>query len=332
MLLLEKPLKSTIKTVGPDVAIEDLEKMLLIRQFEIRGEAAYQMGKVGGFYHSYIGQEAIQTAAVRVFGQEPWYIGFYRCHALALLLGASPDELMAELYGKSTGNVKGRGGSMHFVTKRLLGGFGIVGGQIPIAIGAAFTVQYLDQKENFAVCFLGDGAVAQGSFHESLNLASLWNLPVIFIIENNQWGMGTHVNRAIATSPIAETQAPSYGIKGYTVDGMDYFACHGCFTQAKQQVLKDRRPILIEAICERFKGHSISDPGAYRTKESLHQCMKKDPIDHLYKELHKHKLIDKQEFESLEKTQRETVVKSMDFAEKSPPPNETDLEEGVYAP
>ena len=174
-----------IKTLGKEKLLENLRKMLLIRNFEIRAESAYQQGFIGGFFHSYIGQEAIQTAAIEAFGIQHWYTTTYRCHALALLLGAHPNELMAELYGRATGNAKGRGGSMHFFTERLLGGFGIVGGHIPVATGAAFSIKYKEEKEKIAVCFLGDGAVAQGAFHESLNLASLWSLPCIYVIENN---------------------------------------------------------------------------------------------------------------------------------------------------
>src|SRR3984885_15394096 len=195
-------LDKRIKEIGQKELINVLKQMLFIRNFEVRAESAYLQGKVGGFFHSYIGQEAIQTAAVQVLGPNNWYITSYRCHALALLLGATPNELMAELYGRSTGNAKGRGGSMHFYTERLLGGFGIVGGQIPIATGAAFTLKYQGKKDEASFCFLGEGAVAQGAFHESLNLASLWNLPCIYVIENNKWGMGTHVERAIAVKEI----------------------------------------------------------------------------------------------------------------------------------
>ena len=185
-----------LKEIGQKELINALKQMLLIRNFEVRAESAYLQGKVGGFFHSYIGQEAIQIAAVQVLGQNNWYITSYRCHALALLLGATPNELMAELYGRATGNARGRGGSMHFYTDRLIGGFGIVTGQLPIAVGAAFSLKYKGIKDQVAICFLGDGAVAQGAFHESLNLASLWNLPCIFVIENNRWGMGTPVEKS----------------------------------------------------------------------------------------------------------------------------------------
>ena len=175
---------------------------------------------------------------LQVLGPDNWFITSYRCHALALLLGATPNELMAELYGQATGNAKGRGGSMHFYTDRLLGGFGIVGGQIPIATGAAFTLKYQNNRKEVAICFLGDGAVAQGAFHESLNLAALWKLPCIYVIENNLWGMGTAVERAISVPRLAEDKAPGYGMKGYTFDGMDFFNCYAGFDHVHQEVLK----------------------------------------------------------------------------------------------
>ncbi|MFZ0564983.1 MAG: pyruvate dehydrogenase (acetyl-transferring) E1 component subunit alpha [Chlamydiales bacterium] len=320
-----------IKQLGKERVIEALKWMLLIRHFEVRGESAYQHGLVGGFYHAYSGQESIQVAAVQAFGLNNWYIGFYRCHALALLLGATPNELMAELYGRATGNAKGRGGSMHLYAERMLGGFAIVGGHLPIAAGAAFSLKYLNRKDELAICFLGEGAVAQGAFHETLNLASLWNLPVIFIIENNQWGMGTHVNRAISATPIAEKQAPSYGMKGYTLNGMDYFNCYAGFEHIYREVLETSRPVLIECVCERFSGHSISDPGFYRSKEELKKVKEQDPIAHLQQILEKKNLIDENGFKAMDKEAKETVIAAMKFAEESPWPSPTTLEEEVYA-
>lgn len=317
------------KSSEKERVLQALKWMLLIRNFEIRGESAYQNGMVGGFYHSYAGEEAIQTAAVQVFGPNNWYIGFYRCHALALLLGATPKELMAELYGRATGNAKGRGGSMHLYTDRMLGGFAIVGGHLPIATGAAFSIKYLNKKDEVALCFLGEGAVAQGAFHESLNLASLWDLPVVFIIENNQWGMGTHVSRALCfPDKIAEKQAQSYNMKGYTVDGMDYFACYEAFKKIHQEVLATSRPVLVECLCERFKGHSISDPGLYRTKAALQKVTERDPIHHLREAL---KLSD-EAFKALDKEAREVIMEAMNYAEKSPWPSPATLEKDVYAP
>lgn len=308
-----------------------LKEMLLIRNFEIRAESAYLQGKVGGFFHSYIGQEAIQTAAVDVMGKNQWWTTSYRCHALALLLGATPNELMAELYGRATGNAKGRGGSMHFYTDRLLGGFGIVTGQVPIATGAAFSAKYLKQ-DIVSVCFMGEGAVAQGSFHEALNLSSLWDLPCIYVIENNQWGMGTVVERAICVEPIAEKKAPGYNMKGYTFDGMDFFNCHAGFSHVFEEVKKTSRPVLVEVVTERFKGHSVSDQAAYRTKEELASCMERDPIRLYSKALIDQGHISETDYEALDKEQKEKAIAAMKFADESPWPDPITLEEDVFAP
>lgn len=323
--------KSLIQKIGKETLLQCLKEMLLIRNFEIRAESAYLQGKVGGFFHSYMGQEPIQTAAVRVMGKKQWWATSYRCHALALLLGATPNELMAELYGRATGNAKGRGGSMHFYTDRLLGGFGIVTGQVPIATGAAFSMKYLKQ-DGVSVCFMGEGAVAQGSLHESLNIASLWDLPCIYVIENNQWGMGTAVSRAISAQPIAEKQAPSYNIKGYTLDGMDFFNCYAGFSHIYEETKKTSRPVLVEVVTERFRGHSISDPGVYRSKEELSKCMEKDPILTFYKILSDHGMITEAQYEAMDKEQKELVVAAMKFADESPWPDPITLGEDVFAP
>ncbi len=320
-----------LASLGKEKLLVVLEQMLLIRNFELRAESAYLQGKVGGFFHAYVGQEAIQTAAITAVGKEQWWSTSYRCHALALLLGATPNELMAELYGKATGNARGRGGSMHFYTDRLLGGFGIVGGQIPIATGAAFTCKYLKKKE-ISLCFLGDGAVAQGAFHESLNLAALWNLPCIYVIENNQWGMGTAVERAISVEPIAEKKAGSFGMKGYTVDGMNFFDCYAAFQHIFKEMQETGAPVLVEMITERFKGHSISDPGLYRSKECLTEAMEKDPIQILLKEMILAGMITSEEYEALDRKQKEIVMASMKYAEESLWPDPITLEEDVYAP
>lgn len=319
------------KKLGKERLLSILRKMLMIRHFEVRGEAAYLSGFVGGFYHSYAGQEAIQTAVFETFGQENWYVGFYRCHALALLLGAPVNELMAELYGRKTGNARGRGGSMHLYTERMLGGFAIVGGHLPIAIGAAFSAKYQNKKE-VALCFLGEGAVAQGAFHESLNLAALWNLPVVFIIENNHWGMGTHVSRAISVDKIAEKHAIGYGINGYTLDGMDFFACFEGFEKIKNEVLETSRPVLVECVCERFRGHSISDPGLYRTKEVVQENLKKDPILLVRKVMEDAGILNEATFKEMDNEEKEKVIKAMKYAEESPWPSPATLEEDVYAP
>lgn len=329
-----------VKALGKEKLLNILQSMLLIRNFEIRAESAYQQGKIGGFFHSYMGQEAIATGALTAVGKDQWWAGSYRCHALALLLGATPNELMAELYGKATGNAKGRGGSMHFFTDRLLGGFGIVGGQIPIATGAAFTAKYAKKVKlnkpvapcELALCFFGEGAVAQGAFHESLNIASLWDLPCIYIIENNQWGMGTSVDRAISVQPIAELKGPGFGMESYTFDGMDFFNCYAGFLHIYEQMKKDSKPVLVEVICERFRGHSISDPALYRAKDYLKLCMERDPLIIMFKTLSALGMITEAEYQAMDKQQKDIVVAAMKFAEESPWPNPIELEEDVFAP
>lgn len=324
--------KSIIQLLGKNVLIENLKRMLLIRNFETRAESAYQQGFVGGFFHAYIGQEAIQTAALQALGPENWWITSYRCHALALLLGATPNEIMAELYGRANGNALGRGGSMHLYTDRLLGGFGIVGGQIPIATGAAFTVKYKSQKDELAICFMGDGAVAQGAFHESLNIAALWDIPCIYVIENNLWGMGTAIDKAISVERLAEDKAASFGMKGYSFDGMDFFNCYAGFAHVKEEVLRTSRPVLIEVLTQRFRGHSISDPGLYRSKDDLKGCLERDPLLLMKQALIEAQIIDEETYKILDKEQREIAVAAMKHAEESPWPEISTLEEDVFAP
>lgn len=321
-----------ISSIGRESLRAILRQMLLIRHFETRGEAAYQQGQVGGFYHSYAGQEAIQTACIAASGTNHWYTTTYRCHALALLLGASPDAMMAELYGRATGIAKGLGGSMHMYADQMLGGLAIVGGHVPIATGAAFSVKYLKKKDMASFCFLGDGAVVQGAFHESLNIAALWKLPCIYIIENNQWGMGTAVERAVCVKPIAEHLAQAYDIKSYTFDGLDFFNCYAGFQAALEETLKTSRPVLIEAVTERFRGHSISDPGLYRSKESLKEVMEKDPILRFKQTLIDHKILTEEEFSQIDREEKDRVVQAMKYAEESPWPDPITLEEGVFAP
>ncbi len=330
---LSKEREKIIHAIGATNLKNCLRRMLLIRNFEIRAEAAYQHGKIGGFFHSYIGQEAIQTSIVEALGPNNWYTTTYRCHALALLLGEPPEELMAELFGRITGNAKGRGGSMHFFSKRLLGGFGIVGGQIPIATGAAFTLKYKKIKNEISVCFLGDGAVPQGAFHESLNLAALWNLPCLYVIENNRWGMGTAVERAVSVPRLAEDKAAGYGMKGYTFDGTDFFACYAGFKRIYEEILETGRPVLVEVIAERFKGHSISDPGHYRAKETLRQLVdERDPIALVQKTLLDTGIVTEAEVVAFNNEMKEKVLAAIAYADKSPWPDPVTLEEDVFSP
>lgn len=324
--------RQVIEELGKDQLLKRLQEMLLIRHFEIRGEAAYQQGKVGGFYHSYMGQEAIQAGCLAAVGPNNWFTTTYRCHALALLLDKKPHEMMAELYGKATGNAGGKGGSMHMYADHLLGGLAIVGGHVPIATGAAFSIKYLKKTGWASLCFLGEGAVVQGAVHESLNLAALWDLPCLYVIENNQWGMGTAVQRAVAVQPIAENYAHSYGISAYTLNGMDFFNCYAGFKHAYEEVLRTSRPVLIEAVSQRFRGHSISDPALYRSKECLQKIMEQDPILLLKDALISAGFLTEASFKELDTAQKETIIAAMKFAEESPWPDPMTLEEGIFAP
>ena len=321
-----------VKQLGRDTLLACLRQMERIRQMEKRAEAAYLQGHIGGFFHSYAGQEAVGTALLQAVGSDSWFATSYRCHAIALLLGATPNEIMAEFYGKATGNAMGRGGSMHLYTDRLLGGSGIVGGQIPLATGAAFSAKYLGKKEQIGVCLLGDGAVAQGTFHESLNIASLWDLPCLYIIENNQWGMGTAVDSAIAVKKIAEEKAPGYGMKSYTLDGMDFFNCYAGFQQIYKEMIETSRPVLVEVMTERFRGHSVSDPGLYRSKEELKCAMERDPIDLVRRTLIDAGWLDDATWAETEKAVKEEMVEAIRFADESPLPDPMTLEEDVFAP
>jgi pyruvate dehydrogenase E1 component alpha subunit len=323
--------EAVIREIGKSEALKVLEEMVQIRTFEQRGEQAYQKGKAWGFYHSYVGQEAIQTSAVYAIGKEKnLWATTYRCHALALLLGMSTRAGMCELYGKANGNAQGRGGSMHFYTDTLFGGFGIVGGQWPIGTGLAFSLKYRGIKNAVAVCFGGDGSVVQGTLHEALNLAKLWGLPVIFVVENNHLGMGTQIHRAVALDPIAEKLGISFGIKTFTFDGMDFCSGYSVFKEAKKWATEQSEPIIIEAVTHRFRGHSISDAGLYRTKEELAAAMERDPIK-LYVDLLKRvEFLTDEVYEEIKDRKKEEVLKDMEFADQSPFPDPICLEEGVY--
>lgn len=324
--------KKVIEAAGKETLINNLRQMLLIRNFEVRAESAYLHGFIGGFFHSYMGQEAIQVAGIQVFGKNNWYAATYRCHALALLLGVTPKEAMAELFGRTTGNALGRGGSMHLYTDRMLGGFGIVGGHVPVATGCAFALKYQGIKDQAAICYLGDGAVAQGAFHEALNMASLWDLPCIYIIENNEWGMGTSVEKAICVDHLAEDKAGGYRMKAYTIDGMDYFNCYAAFDHIYKETLATQRPVLVEAVTQRFRGHSVSDPGLYRSKENLKSHMQRDPLTLLRDALIEAGFITEEKYHEIDKEMREIVLEAKQFAEESPWPDPVTLEEDVFAP
>jgi pyruvate dehydrogenase E1 component alpha subunit len=261
-----------------DTAVEWLQTMMLIRRFEERAGEMYAKAKVGGFLHLAIGEEATIVGAVRAMRDEDYLISTYRSHGHALARGADPDRVMAELFGRDEGVSHGRGGSMHMfdLEKRFMGGYGIVGGNLPLAAGMALASDY-QGKDEVTVCVFGDGAANQGTFGETLNLAALWKLPVVFMVTNNQFGMGTALERHSAQTDL-HRRGDGYGVPGMRCDGMDVAETYEVMREAIRRVRDDRTPILVEAITYRFRGHSMADPEEYRTKEQVAEWRKRDPI------------------------------------------------------
>ena len=266
------------KLPEPDTAREWLETMMLIRRFEERAGEMYAKAKVGGFLHLAIGEEATIVGAVRAMRDEDYLISTYRSHGHALSRGADPNRVMAELFGREDGVSHGRGGSMHMfdLERRFMGGYGIVGGNLPLAAGMGLASDYLG-SEDVTVCVFGDGAANQGTFGETLNLAALWHLPVVFMVTNNQFGMGTSLERHSAETDL-HRRGEGYGVPGLRCDGMDVVDTYEVMREAIRRAREDRRPVLVEAVTYRFRGHSMADPEEYRTKEQVEEWRKRDPI------------------------------------------------------
>ena len=263
-----------------DEAFDLYRKMLLIRRFEERSAQLYVEGKIGGFLHLYIGQEAVGVGCMSLLRPDDYFITSYRDHGYALASGTDPRPLLAELCGKATGISRGKGGSMHFydLPRGNLGGDGIVGGHLPVAAGMGYGIR-LRGSDQVVLCFFGDGAVPEGEFHESMNLAALWKLPVIFVCENNRYAMGTAIHRALAQTEIWRF-AEHYGMYAEAVDGMDVLSVRDCVGRVVERARRDKAPALIEARTYRFRGHSMRDPAGavYRTKEEVEREKLRDPI------------------------------------------------------
>jgi pyruvate dehydrogenase E1 component alpha subunit len=309
-----------------------LREMLLVRRFEERAGEAYAQGRIGGFCHLYIGQEAVAIGALTALREDDYVFTSYREHAHAITRGVSPRAVMAELFGKATGCSGGKGGSMHLfdVDKGFLGGHAIVGGHIPLAAGAGFAIKYRD-TDQVAICFFGEAAVNIGAFHETLNMAALWKLPTIFLCENNRYGMGTALERAAAVYDIAE-RACSYDMASETVDGMDVLAMHEAVARAAERARKDKLPTLIEARTYRYMGHSMADPihGHYRTKEELEEQKQRDPIEGLKHRLFEAGLLDQEGVETMDEEVQAEVADALTFADESPDPEPDALYTHVY--
>ncbi len=323
---------SDIKKYKKDFLMKALRDMLLIRRFEEKAAQMYGLRKIGGFLHLYNGQEAVAVGAVAALDLAKDYIlTSYRDHGHALAVGMSPESIMAELFGKITGCVRGKGGSMHMfdAERHFLGGNGIVGAQIPIATGVAFKHMY-DEDGGVTFCFFGDGAIHQGAFHESLNLAKIWNIPIVYIVENNHFGMGTAVHRVSGIDDFS-VKAEGYGLKGKVINGMDFLDVYEGLKEVADESRKSGTAYLVDLKTYRYKGHSISDPAKYRTKDELEQYKKQDPIVQLKSQLMEAKILKEEDFKKLDDEMKQIVQDSVDFAEKSEEPALHTMYEDILA-
>jgi pyruvate dehydrogenase E1 component alpha subunit len=307
-------------------------QMLLIRRFEEKSAEMYALAKIAGFLHLYIGEEAIAVGAVAALRPEDYIISGYRDHGYCLARGSDPKRVMAELFGKATGLCKGKGGSMHLVDreKRMMGGYAIVGGHIPLAVGLAFASKY-ERRDEVTASFFGEGALPSGHAHEAFNLAALWKLPVLFVCENNRYGMGTPVERAVSLYSDVAEKARSHGIRAERVDGMDVLAVRDVMRQAVKQVRAGEGPFFIEASTYRFMGHSMADPshGHYRTKEEVDEHRQRDPLVLLKRQMLNHSMAHEGDFKQLEREIADEVAAAVAFAEESPFPDPAELYEDV---
>jgi pyruvate dehydrogenase E1 component alpha subunit len=316
--------------INKDTYLMWYESMLLMRRFEEKAGQLYGQQKIRGFCHLYIGQEAVLAGAMSVIKPEDSMITAYRDHAHAMAKGVSSNAIMAELYGKATGCSKGKGGSMHMFSKEhhFYGGHGIVGGQVPLGAGVAFAEKYKG-TEFVNITYMGDGAVRQGSLTETFNMAALWKLPVIFICENNGYAMGTSVARTTADTDIYKIGLP-YGIPSSPVDGMDPAAVHKAMDEAVQRARAGEGPTFLEMRTYRYKGHSMSDPQKYRTKEELESYKAKDPIDLTRHVIESEGYADAKWFDEIDAKVKAEVDESVKFAEESPWPEAQELYTDVY--
>jgi pyruvate dehydrogenase E1 component alpha subunit len=314
----------------PETAREWLAAMVLIRHFEERAGEMYARAKIGGFLHLSIGEEATIVGSARALRDEDYLVSTYRSHGDALARGTPPEHVMAELFGKRDGCSKGHGGSMHMfdAQRRFMGGYGIVGGNLPIAAGIALAC---DQRgsEEVTLCTFGDGATNQGTFGETLNLAALWRLPVVFMVVNNMFGMGTSLARHSAVTDL-QRKGESLGVPGMRCDGMDILDTHAVVSEALARVREERRPLLVEAVTYRFRGHSMADPEDYRTKEEVAEWRERDPIPAFGELLQREGIVTAEQREQIDSDAIRRVDEAVEFAEASPFPGPEMLYEDVY--
>jgi len=320
-----------LRAVLPDQDLLKLyEQMVLSREFEESCAEQYTKGHITGFLHLYSGQEAVAVGATAGLHKEDYILSAYREHAQAIVRGADPRRVMAELFGKATGICKGKGGSMHLFDPSLhfMGGYAIVGGQFPIAVGLAFAARYR-REDRIAACFFGDGAVNQGTFHEALNWARLWELPVLFICENNFYGIGTEVHRSSALASIHKRTC-GYDIPSEKVDGMDVIAVYKAVKYAAEKVRETSRPHFIEAVTYRFRGHSMADPAKYRSAAEHEVWKARDPIPGFAKRLIEEGIAGDAQLEEILAKCRAVVQEAVQFAETSPWPEDEEVFHDIF--
>ncbi len=324
-------METRLRATLPDHELLRLyEQMVMSREFEESCAEQYTKGHITGFLHLYSGQEAVAVGATAGLHVDDYILSAYREHAQAIVRGADPRRVMAELFGKATGICKGKGGSMHLFDPNLnfMGGYAIVGGQLPIAVGLAFSAKYR-REDRLAACFFGDGAVNQGTFHESLNWARLWELPVLFICENNFYGIGTEVHRSSALASIHKRTC-GYDIPSEKVDGMDVIAVYRAVKHAAERVRETSLPYFIEATTYRFRGHSMADPAKYRSAAEHEVWKARDPIPALAKRLIEEEITDAGHLEGILGNCRAIVQEAVKFAEESPWPEDEEVYNDIY--
>lgn len=321
---------TTTETFSKETYLYWFESMYLIRKFEEKSGQLYGRQKIRGFCHLYIGQEACASGAFTALNKDDKWITAYRDHGHPLALGTSPKAVMAELYGKETGTTKGKGGSMHIFDKErnFIGGHGIVGAQVPMGAGIAFAEKY-KETGNLCICFMGDGAVRQGAFHEALNMAMTWKLPVIFVIENNGYAMGTSVSRT-SNVPELHTLGESYDMPSRGVDAMNVENVHVAVAEAAERARRGDGPTLLEFRTYRYKGHSMSDPQKYRTKEELASYKAQDPIEQVRSTILEQGHATEDDLKEIEKKIKAQVQEAVDFAEESSFPEASEIFNDVY--
>jgi len=314
----------------PETAREWLAAMVLIRRFEERAGEMYARAKIGGFLHLSIGEEATIVGTAKALRDEDYLVSTYRSHGDALARGTPPEQVMAELFGKRDGCSKGHGGSMHMfdAQRRFMGGYGIVGGNLPIAAGIALACDQRGSDE-VTLCTFGDGATNQGTFGETLNLAALWRLPVVFMVVNNMFGMGTSLARHSAVTDL-QRKGESLGVPGMRCDGMDILDTHAVVSEALGRVREERRPLLVEAVTYRFRGHSMADPEDYRTKEEVAEWRERDPIPAFGELLQREGVLSSEQRAQIDRDAIRRVDEAVEFAESSPFPGPEMLYEDVY--